>query len=123
MDLLKAKLEVAKMATAAGSKRKRQDADVVPYSREVKKGRKEAEEKREVFLGVLMIAVERCGLTVTGLDARYLARTSSQVWKGRVNTNGKSERTRDGRGASTSLSAYLCSLRRTPAPEDCWSNY
>ena len=55
MDLLKAKLEVAKMATAAGSKRKRQDADVVPYSREVKKGRKEADEKREVFLGGLAI--------------------------------------------------------------------
>ena len=55
VDLLKAKLEVAKMATAAGSKRKRQDADVVPYSREVKKGRKEADEKREVFLGGLVI--------------------------------------------------------------------
>ena len=56
VDLLKAKLEVAKMATAAGSKRKRQDADVVPYSREsAKKGRKELEEKREVFLGGLVI--------------------------------------------------------------------
>lgn len=57
MDLLKAKLEVAKMAAAAGGgvKRKRAGADVVPYSREVKKGRKDSEEKREVFLGGLVI--------------------------------------------------------------------
>jgi hypothetical protein len=55
VDVLKSKLEIAKMAMVAGSKRKRQDADVVPYSREVKKGRKEAEEKREVFLGGLVI--------------------------------------------------------------------
>jgi hypothetical protein len=55
VELLKSKLELAKMAVGAGSKRKRQDADVVPYSREVKKGRKDAEEKREVFLGGLVI--------------------------------------------------------------------
>lgn len=56
VDLLKAKLEVAKLATtAAGAKRKRAGADVVPYSREVKKGRKDLEEKREVFLGGLVI--------------------------------------------------------------------
>ena len=58
VDLLKSKLEVAKMAAGAGGgvKRKRAGADVVPYSREVaKKGRKELEEKREVFLGGLVI--------------------------------------------------------------------
>jgi hypothetical protein len=55
VDLLKSKLEFAKTAAIAGSKRKRQDGDVVPYSREVKKGRKDAEEKREVFLGGLVI--------------------------------------------------------------------
>lgn len=61
VDLLKAKLEVAKMAAGAGgghggAKRKRAGADVVPYSREVaKKGRKNLEEKREVFLGELVI--------------------------------------------------------------------
>lgn len=54
--MLKSRLESAKSAAAVGgSKRKRQDGDVVPYSREVKKGRKEAEEKREVFLGGLVI--------------------------------------------------------------------
>jgi hypothetical protein len=55
---LKAKLEVAKMAAGAGGgvKRKRAGADVVPYSREAaKKGRKGLEEKREVFLGGLVI--------------------------------------------------------------------
>jgi hypothetical protein len=41
---------------AGGVKRKRAGADVVPYSREsAKKGRKELEEKREVFLGGLVI--------------------------------------------------------------------
>jgi hypothetical protein len=58
VDALKTRLEAAKTAgVAGGSKRKRQDADVVPYSREVmkKKGRKEMEEKREVFLGGLVI--------------------------------------------------------------------
>ena len=57
VDLLKAKLEVAKMAVGGGGvKRKRAGADVVPYSREVaKKGRKDLEEKREVFLGGLVI--------------------------------------------------------------------
>lgn len=60
-ELLKAKLEVAKMAAGAGAgvKRKRAGgggADVVPYSREsAKKGRKELEEKREIFLGGLVI--------------------------------------------------------------------
>ena len=39
----------------AGAKRKRVGADVVPYSRETKKGRKDLEEKREVFLGGLVI--------------------------------------------------------------------
>ena len=57
--MLKAKLEVAKMAAGAGAgvKRKRAGgADVVPYSREsAKKGRKGLEEKREVFLGGLVI--------------------------------------------------------------------
>jgi hypothetical protein len=58
--MLKAKLEVAKMAAGPGGgggvKRKRAGADVVPYSREsAKKGRKELEEKREVFLGGLVI--------------------------------------------------------------------
>ena len=38
--------------------------------------------------------------TGTRLDARYLP--SPRPWKERVNTNGKSERTRDGRGASCS---------------------
>ena len=55
MDVLTLSLETAKVASVAGAKRKRQDADVVPYSREVKKGRKEAEVKREVFLGGLVI--------------------------------------------------------------------
>jgi hypothetical protein len=55
VDLLKSKLEFAKTAAITGSKRKRQNGDVVPYSREVKKGRKDAEEKREVFLGGLVI--------------------------------------------------------------------
>ena len=59
VELLKAKLEVAKMAAGAGgggAKRKRAGADVVPYAREsAKKGRKELEEKREVFLGGLVI--------------------------------------------------------------------
>jgi hypothetical protein len=55
VDLLKSKLEFAKTAAVAGSKRKRQNGDVVPYSREVKKGRKDAEEKRGVFLGGLVI--------------------------------------------------------------------
>jgi hypothetical protein len=57
VDLLKAKLEVAKMAVGGGSgaKRKRAGADVVPYSREIKKGRKDLEEKREVFLGGLVV--------------------------------------------------------------------
>lgn len=58
VELLKAKLEVAKIAAGAGGgvKRKRAGADVVPYSREsAKKGRKELEEKREVFLGALVI--------------------------------------------------------------------
>jgi hypothetical protein len=57
VDLLKAKLEVTKMAAGggAGAKRKRAGADVVPYSREIKKGRKDLEEKREVFLGGLVI--------------------------------------------------------------------
>ena len=58
--MLKAKLEVAKMAAGGGGvKRKRAGgggADVVMYSREsAKKGRKELEEKREVFLGGLVI--------------------------------------------------------------------
>lgn len=57
--MLKAKLEVAKMAAGGpgGVKRKRAGgADVVPYSREsAKKGRKQLEEKREVFLGGLVI--------------------------------------------------------------------
>jgi hypothetical protein len=54
---LKAKLEVTKMAAGggAGAKRKRAGADVVPYSREIKKGRKDLEKKREVFLGGLVI--------------------------------------------------------------------
>ena len=58
VEMLKAKLEVAKMAAGAagGVKRKRAGADVVPYSREsAKKGRKELEEKREVFLGGIVI--------------------------------------------------------------------
>jgi hypothetical protein len=57
VELLRAKLEVAKIAAGAGgAKRKRAGADVVPYSREsAKKGRKELEEKREVFLGGLVI--------------------------------------------------------------------
>lgn len=60
MELLKAKLEVAKMAAGAGAGVKRKRAgggtDVVPYSREsAKKGRKELEEKREVLLGGLVI--------------------------------------------------------------------
>ena len=44
-------------AGGAGVKRKRADgADVVPYSREVaKRGRKELEEKKEVYLGGLVI--------------------------------------------------------------------
>lgn len=37
----------------------------------------------------------------TGLDARYLP--SPRPWKERVNTNGKSERTRDGRGTPFSV--------------------
>ena len=42
--------------SGSGTKRKRAGADIVPYSREVaKKGRKELEEKREVFLGGLVI--------------------------------------------------------------------
>jgi hypothetical protein len=55
VDLLKAKLEIAKMAVGGGGKRKRVGADIVPYSREIKKGRKDLEEKREVFLGGLVI--------------------------------------------------------------------
>lgn len=46
------------MAAGAGGgvKRKRAGADVVSYSREAaKKGRKELEEKREVFLGGIVI--------------------------------------------------------------------
>lgn len=42
-------------AKNAGVKRKRAEADVIPYSREIKKGRKDKEEKREVFLGGLVI--------------------------------------------------------------------
>lgn len=52
VDSLKARLEIAK--TASG-KRKRAEADVIPYSREIKKGRKDKEEKREVFLGGIVI--------------------------------------------------------------------
>jgi hypothetical protein len=59
VEFVKAKLEIAKSAagSAGGVKRKRGNADVVPYSREVKKGssRKDAEEKREVFLGGIVI--------------------------------------------------------------------
>ncbi|GAB7334415.1 hypothetical protein MBLNU13_g06421t1 [Cladosporium sp. NU13] len=59
VELLKAKLEGAKMVagTGAGVKRKRAGgADVAPYSRKVaKNGRKELEEKREVFLGGIVI--------------------------------------------------------------------
>jgi hypothetical protein len=57
VEFVKAKLEIAKSAagSGAGAKRKRGTMDVVPYSREVKKGRKDAEEKREVFLGGLII--------------------------------------------------------------------
>lgn len=55
MDVLKAKLEIARSAAGLGAKRKRADADVVPYSRELKKGRQELEEKREVFLGGIVI--------------------------------------------------------------------
>lgn len=54
MDSLKARLEAVK-TTGGGTKRKRAHADVVPYSREIKRGRKDAEEKREVFLGGLVI--------------------------------------------------------------------
>jgi hypothetical protein len=54
VDFLKAKLEIARSA-GTGAKRKRADADVVPYSREVKKGRKDAQEKREVWLGGIVV--------------------------------------------------------------------
>lgn len=54
VDTLKARLEAAKSA-GGGTKRKRGNADIVPYPREIKKGRKDAEEKREVFLGGLVI--------------------------------------------------------------------
>lgn len=57
VDSLKAKLEFAKAAAAGsgGVKRKRGGEDVVPYSREIKKGCNDADERREVFLGGIVI--------------------------------------------------------------------
>ena len=82
--MLKSRLEAAKSATAAGSKRKRQDADVVPYSREVKKGRKEAEEKREVFLGGLVIEEVDAGEGDEGGELFFFCWLVAGDWVGRL---------------------------------------
>jgi hypothetical protein len=73
VEFVKAKLEIAKSAagSAAGAKRKRGTTDVVPYSREVKKGRKDAEEKREVFLGGLVIEEVEFGEGEGGGEFRF----------------------------------------------------
>ncbi|TLD04189.1 hypothetical protein E2P81_ATG10651, partial [Venturia nashicola] len=51
------------------NKRKRGNADIVPYSREIKKGRKDAEEKREVFLGGLVIEEVEIGDEDVGVQS------------------------------------------------------
>lgn len=73
VDSMKTRLDAAKVAGGAGAKRKRANGDYVPYSREIKKGRKDADEKREVFLGGLVIEEVELGEENVGGEANVFA--------------------------------------------------
>lgn len=73
VDLMKTRHDAAKGAGGAGAKRKRANGDYVPYSREIKKGRTNADDKREVFLGGLVIEEVELGEEDVGGEVNAFA--------------------------------------------------